>query len=254
MHYITDVTALLDASSEPVQQRFALDCAERALRAAIRTGRLPEDYAEILRAKLALKRTHLTEGAPDRAEMMALLEAHFVERDARPQTDGLGFDGAVCWALDVESPVVEAAREAASEASMGVGWEVPRAGAHRNQAFFFSDNEDQWQLRRLRWLSAAPEGALFHLEEGWAAPETRLDFNPEEALEAVLAEQRVLPAARRAPLVAEVLAMLDEGCWAVALADPPVLTIAHSRRPREVGAVVALRALDGDLPAPFEVV
>lgn len=253
MHYTSDVQKLINQSSEPVLQRFALDCAERAMRAAQRTGHLPDDYAEVLRGKLSLKRQHLTQGTPDREAMMALLAAHFVERDARPKSDGLGFDGAVCWALDVESSVAEATREAASDASTGVGWDVRRAGCHRNQAFFWSDNEDLWQARRLTWLGSRLESILFHLDEADAAPETRLDFNPEAALEAMLAQQRALPVEERVPVLAEIQGMLDDDCWAVILVEPAVVTIAHSPKRQGEPSVVELRVRDENVPAPFDV-
>lgn len=253
MHYAAGVRELLGQSTEPVLQRFALDCAERALSAAQRNGRLPDDYAKILREKLALKRQHLTQGTPDRATMMALLDAHFVERDARPQSDGLGFDGAVCWALDVENSVAEATKEAASDAASGVGWDVRRSGCHRNQSFFWSDNEELWQTRRLTWLGSLPESTLWDFDEADAAPQTRLDFNPEAVLEAMLAKQRAVPLRGRVRVLAECQGMLDDDCWAVSLTQLAVLTTAHSRKRLGEPSVIELRVRDEDVPAPFEV-
>ena len=66
MHYAEDVHARLAVVGDSIAQRFALDCAMRSVNVAEARGRAPSDYADVLRAKLALKRSHVLRGEPDR--------------------------------------------------------------------------------------------------------------------------------------------------------------------------------------------
>jgi hypothetical protein len=214
-------------------------------------GRVQADYADALRAKLALKRQHVLTGQPDRDGMIALLNAHFEQRDARSSDETMGSDGAVCWALDVENPIRAATIEAADESAAGIAWELPRRAFHHNQSFFVHDNEDHWQLRRLAWLSSLADDELWHVAEHTAPVDACLTWDPTATLEVYLRFERSKPAAQRELVHAMVEAMLDHDCWSVMIPSLGLLTIVHGRELNR-GMACQLRVRDDDLPAPFE--
>ncbi|MCY0992002.1 hypothetical protein OV203_32995 [Nannocystis sp. ILAH1] len=205
MHYGDDVDLLLAKTPEQVLQRFALDCAERAIAISLRGEGLSTATAGLLRVELEQKRLHVTTGSPDRAAMLELLEAHQQISDRLPDGETDGCDEAVCAALDVSLPVAEAAREAARGVVLGAWHEPPRHEFIRAQRFFHSDNEEFWQLRRLKWLTSLAADALWRFEESSAPAETRIHFDAQQALESCLQRERALPTARRERLLAEIV-------------------------------------------------
>ena len=256
MIYSRDVNEHLARCAEPVQQRFALDCAERAIALALRREESSMAAATHHREQLALKRGHVLHGSPDAAAMIALLNAHFEERDSRPDSESAPYDGALCWALDVESSALESAKETAFEAASytdGRGIRRhPRPAFARLHREFYSENEQQWQLRRLGWLQTLPPEALWSAPESDAPPLARLDFDMAAFLADTLQAQRALPVAERTAFLGEVGSMLDhDGCWSLEVPVLGLVSIVYSPRRLDAPARYTVTVRDEDHPAPF---
>jgi hypothetical protein len=252
MHYGDDVDLLLARTPERVLQRFALDCAERAIAICLRREGLSTATAGLLRVELEQKRLHVTTGSPDHAAMLELLEAHYSLSDQLPDGETACCDEAVFAALNVSLSGPEAAREAARGVVLGAWYKPPRHEFIRAQRFFHADNEEFWQIRRLKWMTSLAADALWRFEESSAPAETRFDFDAQQALESCLQRERALPVQRRERLLAEIVVHYEFDTWVVDIPELGVVT--HARGAPRQHPLCELRALDAGQPEPFAIV